>query len=127
MVTAMARDAGRNKLFERPTTARGTRTEQRRRQCEEHAAQHRHRQAGDEQGLGVPSVGQWREQDLADETDQEAGTGDEAEAVVGEAVLVLQIAEQREDHAVGDADAGGGEEERIPASNLLAGHAGPCE
>ena len=73
----------------------------------------------------MAAVGQGSEEDLADEADEKAGASNESEAVVGESVLVLQVAEQREDHAVGNADTGCGEEKGIPASNLPAGHAGP--
>ena len=57
----------------------------------------------------MAAVGHWREEDLADETDQEAGAGNEAKAVVCEVVLVLQVTEQGEDHAVGNTDARCGE------------------
>ena len=82
-------------------------------------------ETGQQQRLRVTTVGERCQQQLADEPDEEARAGDEAEAGVAEAVLVLQVAEQREDDAVGDADAGGGDEQWVPAGDAAGGHAEP--
>ena len=70
----------------------------------------------------MAAVGERGEQHLTDKADEEARAGDEAEPSIAEAVLVLQVAEQGEDDAVGDADAGRGEQERIPTGWVADAH-----
>ena len=63
-------------------------------------------------------VGVGGDEDLPDEAHDEARPGDESEARIAEVILVLEVAEQREDDAVGHTDAGGSDEQRIPALGL---------
>ncbi|CAB4853081.1 unannotated protein [freshwater metagenome] len=65
-------------------------------------------------------IREWREQHLADEANNKARPSDQTKTRVVEPVFVLQVAEQREDDAVGNADAGGGDEERVPAGDAAA-------
>jgi len=67
----------------------------------EHQAAHDgHRQPGEQEGLGVPAVGQAGHRQLHHEADGEGGGRDRAEAPGREVVGVLQLGQQREDDAV---------------------------
>ena len=65
-------------------------------------------------------ISEWCEQHLADEADYKARPSEQTKTRVVEPVLVLEVAEQREDDAVGNADTGGGDKERVPAGDAAA-------
>jgi hypoxanthine-DNA glycosylase len=79
----------------------------------EHHARH-------DQSLGMAAVGQWREEQVSEESSDEAHTGDESEPRFAKAVGVLQVAERCEDDTVrrGDGERRRNEQYRVAPDGL---------